>query len=57
VLARSIDELEDQARAGNETRVIDLLHRLVPEYPKMAGDGLPATATAAAARQRFGPAE
>ena len=32
VLARSIDELEEQARAGNEARVLDLLHRLVPEY-------------------------
>jgi len=32
VIARSIDELEDQARIGNETRVLDLLHRLVPEY-------------------------
>jgi FlaA1/EpsC-like NDP-sugar epimerase len=32
VLARSIDELEEQARAANETRVIDLLQRLVPEY-------------------------
>jgi FlaA1/EpsC-like NDP-sugar epimerase len=32
VLVRSIDELEEQARAGRETRVLDLLHRLVPEY-------------------------
>ena len=32
VLARSIDELEEQARAGHEARVLDLLHRLVPEY-------------------------
>jgi FlaA1/EpsC-like NDP-sugar epimerase len=32
VLARSFDELEEQARAGNEARVLDLLHRLVPEY-------------------------
>ena len=32
VLARSIEELEEQARAGNATRVLDLLHRLVPEY-------------------------
>ncbi|HTT80491.1 MAG TPA: nucleoside-diphosphate sugar epimerase/dehydratase [Stellaceae bacterium] len=32
VLARSLDELEEQARAGNEARVLDLLHRLVPEY-------------------------
>jgi FlaA1/EpsC-like NDP-sugar epimerase len=32
VLARSLDELEEQARAANEPRVIDLLQRLVPEY-------------------------
>lgn len=32
VLARSIEELEEQARAGNRARVIDLLHRFVPEY-------------------------
>jgi FlaA1/EpsC-like NDP-sugar epimerase len=32
VLVRSIEELEEQARAGNRARVIDLLHRLVPEY-------------------------
>jgi FlaA1/EpsC-like NDP-sugar epimerase len=32
VLARSIDELEEQARAGHEVRILDLLHRLVPEY-------------------------
>jgi O-antigen biosynthesis protein WbqV len=32
VLARSIDELEEQARIGNRGRVIDLLHRFVPEY-------------------------
>jgi O-antigen biosynthesis protein WbqV len=32
VLARSLDELEEQARAANEVRVVDLLQRLVPEY-------------------------
>ena len=32
VLARSIDELEEQARAANEARVLDLLQLLVPEY-------------------------
>ncbi len=32
VLARSIDELEEHARAGREARVLDLLHLLVPEY-------------------------
>jgi O-antigen biosynthesis protein WbqV len=45
VLARSIDELEDQARSGREARTLDLLHRLVPEY-RPAG---PAGATQAAA--------
>jgi len=38
VLARSIDELEEQARAGHETRILDLLHRLVPEYRVYAID-------------------
>ncbi len=32
VLARSIDELEEQARGGHQARVLDLLHLLVPEY-------------------------
>jgi O-antigen biosynthesis protein WbqV len=32
VLARAIDELEEQARAGNEARVLDLLRLAVPEY-------------------------
>src|SRR5207244_5801814 len=32
VLARSIDEIEEHARAGREARTLDLLHRLVPEY-------------------------
>ncbi len=32
VLARSIDELEEQARTGREARVLDLLRLLVPEY-------------------------
>jgi len=32
ILARSIDELETEARAANESRVLDLLQRLVPEY-------------------------
>jgi FlaA1/EpsC-like NDP-sugar epimerase len=32
VLARSLDELEEHARAGSEDRMLDLLHRLVPEY-------------------------
>jgi FlaA1/EpsC-like NDP-sugar epimerase len=37
VLARSIDELEEQARAGNEARALDLLQRLVPEYRRDDG--------------------
>ena len=32
VLARSIDELEEHARAGRDARALDLVHRLVPEY-------------------------
>ena len=38
VLARSVDELEEQARAGNEARMLDLLHRLIPEYRRAAID-------------------
>ena len=46
VLARSIDELEEHARAGRDARALDLLHRLVPEYhPELeAGQRLPARA-------------
>jgi O-antigen biosynthesis protein WbqV len=36
VLARSIDELEEQARSANEARVLDLLQLLVPEYRRTA---------------------
>ena len=36
VMARSIDELEEQARAGHEARVLALLERLVPEYRRAA---------------------
>jgi len=32
MLGRSIDELEEHARAGRERRALDLLYRLVPEY-------------------------
>jgi len=39
VLARSIDELEEQARSGHEARVLDLLRRLVPEYRAGAPSG------------------
>jgi len=37
VLARSLDELEREARAGNAERALDLLHRLVPEYRREIG--------------------
>jgi FlaA1/EpsC-like NDP-sugar epimerase len=47
VLARSIDELDEQARAGREARVLDMLHRLVPEYPSELPSGHPAPAVAA----------
>ena len=40
VLARSLDELEEQARIANEGRVIDLLQRLVPEYRRDAAPDL-----------------
>ncbi len=47
VLARSIDELEEHARAGREARVLDLLHRMVPEYrsDRETGREAPAVAT------------
>jgi FlaA1/EpsC-like NDP-sugar epimerase len=32
MLARSVDELEEHARARREERVLQLLERLVPEY-------------------------
>ncbi|HVB17148.1 MAG TPA: nucleoside-diphosphate sugar epimerase/dehydratase [Stellaceae bacterium] len=44
VLARSIDELEEQARAGHQARVLDLLGRLVPEYRPAAPPALAAAA-------------
>ena len=44
VLARSIDELEEQARAGHEPRVLALLERLVPEYNRAASRGAAAAA-------------
>ena len=36
LLARSIDELEEQARSRREDRVLQLLERLVPEYRRRA---------------------
>jgi O-antigen biosynthesis protein WbqV len=47
VLARSIDELEEHARSGYTARVLDLLHRLVPEYRSELPAGRAATARAA----------
>jgi FlaA1/EpsC-like NDP-sugar epimerase len=46
VLARSIDELEEHARAGREARVLQLLHLMVPEYrtDREAGRNPPAIA-------------
>jgi O-antigen biosynthesis protein WbqV len=42
MLARSIDELEAQARAGREERLLQLLERLVPEFhrpvPRTGGE-------------------
>jgi O-antigen biosynthesis protein WbqV len=45
VLVRSIQELEEQARANREARTLDLLHRLIPEY--RAPVAIPAQAGAA----------
>jgi FlaA1/EpsC-like NDP-sugar epimerase len=42
ILARSIDDLETEARASNETRVLDLLQRLVPEYRRELAPAEPA---------------
>jgi FlaA1/EpsC-like NDP-sugar epimerase len=50
VLARSIDELEEQARAGNEGRIIDLLRLLVPEYQRDAAGDASEKAAARAGR-------
>ena len=47
VLARSIDELEEHARAGHDARALDLLHRLVPEYRSELGLGREPPARAA----------
>jgi len=50
VMARSIDELEEQARTGHEERVLALLERLVPEYRRdgATGKGLDRGSAAAA---------
>jgi hypothetical protein len=39
MLARSIDELEDNARSRREERVLQILGRLVPEYHRSSGTG------------------
>ena len=45
VLARSIEELEEQARTGHEARMLGLLERLVPEYrPAGSAEGSAAAA-------------
>jgi FlaA1/EpsC-like NDP-sugar epimerase len=47
MLARSIDELEEHARARHEERVLQLLERLVPEYRRnSAGSGAAAASGA-----------
>jgi FlaA1/EpsC-like NDP-sugar epimerase len=46
VLARSIDELEEQARARHEARVFGLLERLVPEYRRAESPNKGSTAAA-----------
>jgi FlaA1/EpsC-like NDP-sugar epimerase len=45
VLARSIDELEEHARARREERVLQLLERLVPEYRRSASGPAEAAAS------------
>jgi FlaA1/EpsC-like NDP-sugar epimerase len=44
VLARSLDELEEQARAGHQARALALLERLVPEYRRAEPAALPVAA-------------
>jgi len=44
MLARSIDELEEHARARHEDRVLQLLERLVPEYRRILPPPSPAAA-------------
>jgi len=49
VLARSLDELEEQARAGSVDRTLRLLERLVPEYRRAEAMTEPGFAAAASA--------
>jgi O-antigen biosynthesis protein WbqV len=44
MLARSIDELEENARVRREERLLQLLARLVPEYRRTSSE--PSTAAA-----------
>jgi FlaA1/EpsC-like NDP-sugar epimerase len=48
ILARSIDELEAEARAANGGRVLDILQRLVPEYRREPAAGAIKSAAARA---------
>jgi O-antigen biosynthesis protein WbqV len=50
VLARSLDELEEHARAGHLDRTLRILERLVPEYRRMQPAEPSASAAVAAAR-------
>jgi O-antigen biosynthesis protein WbqV len=45
MLARSIDELEEHARARREERMLQLLERLVPEYRRSTADPSAAAAS------------
>jgi FlaA1/EpsC-like NDP-sugar epimerase len=45
MLARSIDELEENARSRREERVLQILERLVPEYRRSAPRPRPAAAS------------
>jgi FlaA1/EpsC-like NDP-sugar epimerase len=52
VLARSIDELEQQARFGHSERVLALLERVVPEYRRAENAGRSVVAAAAGVAPR-----
>jgi FlaA1/EpsC-like NDP-sugar epimerase len=51
VLARSLDELDEQARAGRLDRTLRILERLVPEYRRADPADLAGSTAAAAARR------
>ena len=50
MLARSIDELDEQARAGHHERILGLLQRLVPEYSADPSSAPPTPAAATGIR-------